>query len=374
MNQAVDINKQDSITKETGLIKAVLNENLNIVELLIESGANTRLKDIKKNNCFDYLRKRMSKVYTEDSKTELKSFYQKLKNANQQELKQITLRSLFGELNNGHFFIKNEHLIKFALIDIDQMIKDANMDDVFMVYFIGFEFNEKIICDVINVLKDLNDVLISPFQSSLTDFLVLYTVNIETIQESLASEETRIKLIDTINLKICLINEFQLIIESKKDSLLKLSNVIFQRDETNKIESPLNEIDGELENILDNELIENFSKEKGFSVYGLKKDENCLFRALSDEFFGTDKLFLTVRGKISQDLKQSSDMIDDSLKKIELLGNFQENEILKAFSNIYDCKINIYQVKKELIAIKNNRTTREINILYHKGQYSSLRK
>ncbi len=373
MNQVFDIDKQDSITKETGLIKASLNENVNIVELLIESGANTRLKDHKENNCFDYLSKIKSKVYA-DSKTELKIFYQKLKNANQHELKQITLRSFFGELHNGHFFIKNEHLINFGLINIDEMIKDANIDDFFLTYFIGFEFNEKIICDVINVLKDLNDVLISPFQNSLADFLGLYEVNIETIQDSLASVQTRIKLVDTINLKICLINEFQLIIESKKDSLVKLSNVIFQRDETNKIVNPMNEIDGELENILDNELIENFSKENGFRVYGFEKDANCLFRALSDEFFGTAKLFLTVREKISQNLKHSSDMIDDSLKKIEILGNFRENEILKAFSNIYDCKINIYQVKKELITIKSNCTTREINILFHKGQYSSLRK
>ena len=152
------------------------------------------------------------------------------------------------------------------------------------------------------------------------------------------------------------------------DSMLKFANIMSHRDEVNRIVNPLNEIDKELENCFDKELIDNYFKEKGFRLNEMINDENNLFRALSDEFFGNQKFFLVIRDKICQYLKQNS----LNVLSMQSSENFQENEILNAFSRIYYCKINIHQVNKIPITIKDEIANREINILHHKRIFSGL--
>ena len=363
----IDIDKQDFHCEESGLIKACLGQNISIAELLIENGANMRLKDKKGKSCFEYLKEGKSNIYN-NSIQSLRGLYLKFKNSNQNELRKITLQSLFEETNEEGFIIKTKHLVNFELIDFDKIIQDQQKDDFFITYFIGLEFNEKLICDVINFLKDFKDVLESAISTSFFDFLRNYSFDITRIRTDLRVKESRVRLNGIIESKIRLINEFQLIIESKMDSMLKFANIMSHRDEVNRIVNPLNEIDKELENCFDKELIDNYFKEKGFRLNEMINDENNLFRALSDEFFGNQKFFLVIRDKICQYLKQNS----LNVLSMQSSENFQENEILNAFSRIYYCKINIHQVNKIPITIKDEIANREINILHHKRIFSGL--
>jgi ankyrin repeat protein len=367
----IDINTQDSVTEQTGLIMACINVHLNIAELLIEYGANFGLKDTRAKTCFDYLKGVESDLnYVE----ELRGFYLNLKNKSDFELRKITLQRLLNDssIETG-FIIKPVYLISFELVNYEKLLTEASYDSLFMVYFIGCEFQEKLICDIINLLKDFQDALESQMKNSVYEFLETYSVDIlqyipdDILRFDLMLEQTRSSLVSLIDVKLNFIGELQRTIDKKRPLLIKLANVIFGQE----IENPLNEIDSELEKFYDKKFVENYFSKIGFNaIKELVNDDFMCFRALSDEFYGDEKYYSVIHKKICQHLKINEAKMDKTLEKS---GKFQECEVLNAFSFIYECKINIHQIDKDLITIDVNiESLREINILFYNNRYASL--
>jgi hypothetical protein len=180
-------------------------------------------------------------------------------------------------------------------------------------------------------------------------------------------EQTRSSLVSLIDVKLNFIGELQRTIEKKRPLLIKLANVIFGQE----IENPLNEIDSELEKFYDKKFVENYFSKIGFNaIKELINDDFMCFRALSDEFYGDEKYYSVIHKKICQHLKINEAKMDKTLEKS---GKFQECEVLNAFSFIYECKINIHQIDKDLITIDVNiESLREINILFYNNRYASL--
>jgi len=131
------------------------------------------------------------------------------------------------------------------------------------------------------------------------------------------------------------------------------------------------EIDPELENYFHNQFVANYLRSRRFKTSnGLIDDEFMCFRALSDQVYGDQKYFFDILTELCQYLGIYEVTIN---QKVENFGRFQECKILKAFSFIYECKINVHQIDREPIAIcERARSTREINILFLNGRYSSL--
>jgi ankyrin repeat protein len=164
----IDIDIQDSVTEQTGLIMACINVHLNIAELLIEYGANIELKDSNVKNCFDYLRK----IDSESTHVEkLRDFYLDLTKASDFELKKNSLQSILNDHTaDKGFIVKPKYLISFELVNYEKLLMESNDDSLFMVYFIGCEFQEKLICDIINLLKDFQDSLKSQMKEVFMSF------------------------------------------------------------------------------------------------------------------------------------------------------------------------------------------------------------
>ena len=213
----------------------------------------------------------------------------------------------------------------------------------------------------------------SPLQASIFEFLRHFRVDISEIKMDLTNEAVKARLVVSIDLKLNLVNKFMEIVESKKSFVIKLANKTFQRAETNEIKNPLEEIDPELDNFLDKKLLDDTFREKGFRIFKLTSDEYSCFRALSYEFYGSDKFHEIIRDKIYEHLKKEFSL--DYLREIERLDNFGTSAILKTFSFLYECQVNIHRLFKNLITINEtnqNFQKRVINILYHQNHYSSL--
>ena len=88
------------------------------------------------------------------AKSSLRTFYNQFKDAAQNDLKRQTLCFLEKD---SDFFIKTEYLLYFGCLDFDKLLNttEAHQDWYFLPYFIGYDFQEKITCDVVNVLKEL---------------------------------------------------------------------------------------------------------------------------------------------------------------------------------------------------------------------------
>jgi hypothetical protein len=121
----------------------------------------------------------------------------------------------------------------------------------------------------------------------------------------------------------------------------------------------------------DQKLIENYFRERGFKITNeLIGDEFMCLRALSDQVYGDQKYFVDILTELCQYLGIYEATVDQGIEKS---GRFQECKILKAFSLIYECKINVHQIDKEPITIgENTKSTREINILFCNNRYTSL--
>ena len=117
--------------------------------------------------------------------------------------------------------------------------------------------------------------------------------------------------------------------------------------------------------------VENYFSKIGFnSIKELVNDDFVCFRALSDEFYGDERYYLVIHKKICQHLKINEVRIDKTLEKS---GKFDQCEVLNAFSFIYECKINMHQIDKDVITIDANiESLREINILFFNNRYASL--
>ena len=369
----IDIDYQEPVTKETGLIIACVEKHKKIAEFLIDHGANLSLKDKKDKIYLDYLRAIKNDELQTECKDSLKNFYLKLKNSNQNELRHITLSSLLKkDLDEDGFIVKGEYLVNFELIDYAELVKNENKYTVFMVYFAGCEFKEKIICDIINMLKDFRDVLLSEHFNSLNEFLQIYMVD----NSQFASSRNFSYMIRSIESKLILIDELEKTIESKQSFLVNLAKSMFREE----IQNPLNEVDCLYEKYLTKDFYEKYISEKYFRDMGKNlrvnfiENDNCCLRVLSDEWYGHDRHYLDIRTEISLYLNKDPKEVDELIQNMENFKNFDESDVLKAFSMIYNCKINIYQVNKPLITIdcQPNCNWREISILFHKNIYASL--
>ena len=378
--EGVDVNEQDQLSGETALIKAYMNKHTQIAEMLIDYGADFNLKDLLGHDCFFYFNKNNSKVL-ESQQSSLRDFYLVLKTSSPYELRRKTIHSFFSsKRKEGDFILRRIYSVNLEHIDFDKLINEtqnnSSMNSCFLSYFIGMEFNDKIICDVINVLKDVKYFLENYTESSLVSLFKEYPLDLKQISDDDLSDMTaRERVVNSINSKLNLINEFMLTVESKKNLLLKLPNLIFEQNELNTIVHPLNEIDTELDFYFEKQLLDEAFSDKGFRIKQLRNDGNSCIRALSDEFYGIDSsIYLKlISSKISEHLKK--EIFCEHLRKTEEEGQFTSNEILIAFSTIYDCNINIHRLDKELVSInvkEKTQLTRVINILYHRGYYACL--
>jgi len=109
----------------------------------------------------------------------------------------------------------------------------------------------------------------------------------------------------------------------------------------------------------------------GFNIAnGLIDDEYLFFRALSDEFFGHQNYFVDIIRNLCLYLGIFEARVN---QRIENTGRFQDCELLRSFSLIYRCQINVHQMDREVIRIgENGKNTRVINILFHNNRYASL--
>ena len=364
--EGVDVNEQDQLSGETALIKAYMNKHTQIAEMLIDYGADFNLKDLLGHDCFFYFNKNNSKVL-KSQQASLRDFYLVLKTSSPYELRRKTIHSFFSsKRREGDFILRRIYSVNLEHIDFDKLINEtqnnSSMNSCFLSYFIGMEFNEKIICDVINVLKDVKYFLENYTESSLVSLFKEYPLDLKQISDDDLSDMTaRERVVNFINPKLNLINEFMLTVESKKNLLLKLPNLIFEQNDT-KLDS-------------EKQLLDEAFSDKGFRIKHLRNDGNSCIRALSDEFHGIDSSLelMSISSNISEHLRKKTSR--EHLRKTEVEGQFTSNEILIAFSTIYDCNINIHRLDKELVSInvkEKTQLTRVINILYHRGYYASL--
>ena len=91
---------------------------------------------------------------------------------------------------------------------------------------------------------------------------------------------------------------------------------------------------------------------------------------LSDEFFGHQNYFVDIIRNLCLYLGIFEARVN---QRIENTGRFQDCELLRSFSLIYRCQINVHQIDREVIRIgENGKNTRVINILFHNNRYASL--
>jgi hypothetical protein len=334
-----DIDRQDSYAEQTGLIMACLNTRTDIAELLIEYGADSKLKDKNFKTCFDYLKLNENDV---DHVEKLKDLYLKFKNTSESELKKFTLKSLLKDYSTEEgFFIKPEYFISFELIN-ETLFWKLDDHSLFIVYFVGYEFQEKLTRGIIKILKDFQEILKSQMPYSLFELLETYSINIpKTILGfDLMPEQTRSRFVSLIDDKLSFIDKFKRIIEKKRQFLVRWASLMFNLEILDK-----NEIDVELKKYFEKTFVENYLKVRGFkATRGLITDEFLFFRALSDQFYGDQKYFLVIQKKLSQHLGIDMARVD---QRLEIPRRFQEFEILRAFSLIYECKINVHQLDTE---------------------------
>ncbi|KAJ2963515.1 hypothetical protein NQZ79_g1602 [Umbelopsis isabellina] len=128
-------------------------------------------------------------------------------------------------------------------------------------------------------------------------------------------------------------------------------------------------------------------QELGYCTKDMAGDGNCLFRALSDQFYGTDKNHAEIRQEVCQFLRrneQSYQMFveDDQtfdwhMDNMENSGVFGGNMELAAFAKLHKVDIKIYQ--PGFIYIINggddaNEARQTLHIAYHSWEhYSSVR-
>jgi len=125
----------------------------------------------------------------------------------------------------------------------------------------------------------------------------------------------------------------------------------------------------------------------GFCTKDMAGDGNCLFRALSDQYYGTDKHHAEIRHKVCQFLRENEGsyqmFVEDDqtfswhVDNMENLGVFGGNMELAAFAKLEKVDIKIYQ--PGFIYIINGGDGSEVvrqtlHIAYHSWEhYSSVR-
>jgi hypothetical protein len=119
------------------------------------------------------------------------------------------------------------------------------------------------------------------------------------------------------------------------------------------------------------ETITYFLRRRGFKTSNeIIEDEYLLFRVLSDQHFGDQIFFVDIISAICQYQGIYEASVD---QRIVNSGRFQECKILRAFSLIYECNINLHQIGQELIIIgESAKPTREIDVLFYNNRYTSL--
>lgn len=126
----------------------------------------------------------------------------------------------------------------------------------------------------------------------------------------------------------------------------------------------------------------------GLVLKEVEGDGNCLFRALSDQLFGSPEKHRQLRSEVVHFMRNHRDdfepfhsdenvPFDQHLELLEQDGTYAGNDSLVAFARHYQVTICIHQLNEPLWQIhgKNEECCHELHISYHNGDhYNSVRR
>ena len=128
----------------------------------------------------------------------------------------------------------------------------------------------------------------------------------------------------------------------------------------------------------------------GLILKEVEGDGNCLFRALSDQIYGSPDNYKGLRQEVVRYMRihredfepfhdENNDPFDDHLELLEQDGTYAGNDVLVAFSRARNVTIVIHQLNEPLWHISptagEEKCERELHVSYHNGDhYNSIRR
>lgn len=128
-------------------------------------------------------------------------------------------------------------------------------------------------------------------------------------------------------------------------------------------------------------------KQLGLYAVDIEGDGNCLFRALSDQYYGDGgrgSRHQEIRANVCEYMKQNrqqfepfldeTESFDDRMRRMEEDAVYGDNTEIVAFAQRYETNVHIYQADQMYVVSCNVKNAGECHIAYHIWEhYSSVR-
>ena len=128
-------------------------------------------------------------------------------------------------------------------------------------------------------------------------------------------------------------------------------------------------------------------KRKGYQFKPIKRDGNCLFRAVADQVYGDPNLHLTVREWCANFMEEEKQFYEGFIlettnftKYIATLrknGTWGGNFELMAISELYNCRLEVYENSEDPRVVNawslQGSNNHPIRLLYKNDHYASVR-
>ena len=126
---------------------------------------------------------------------------------------------------------------------------------------------------------------------------------------------------------------------------------------------------------------------KGYYINPMERDGNCLFRAVADQIYNDPNLYPTIRNWCANFMQEEKNFyqgfIDDDMNfsayisQLRQDGSWGGNFEIMAISEIYKCRVEVYEFSEEPRVVNNwdfqGSNNPPIRIFYRNNHYASVR-